>query len=196
MYVVTKSISSKAPSCSSLRNWLLFWASLRLAVSVLWTGFFIIATFEMMNYYWLRPEEIDIMYNNAETTHMFVFGVCAVAWQLVELGMIVLFIVAGVKKSASLYRVYFYYSILTLIMYIISMFLCFKLSYSDGHYFGEIYLTYHINELPFVHDDTAFVVAFIIDICFELLLIKLIKKMMDKYSPVKPIEDNATCEKV
>ena len=48
------------------------------------------------------------------------------------------------------------------------MFLCSYLVYDDGHYIGEIYLTFHINELSIIPDDyfgIAFIVSAAIDVC-------------------------------
>lgn len=179
-----------APSCSSLRCWLLFWGSLRLAVSVLWTGVMMIMTYQTFDYYWYQKREREAV------PSVLAFGVVAAVLQLLEFGMIITFMVAGIKKSASLYRVYYRYCILTLTNYILAVVLVLALDYENGHYFGAIYISYHIDELPIVDDDDlfgAFGVAAILNICFELLLINLIKRLIQKYSYV---ENSVTCEKV
>ncbi|KAJ8719425.1 hypothetical protein PYW08_011600 [Mythimna loreyi] len=175
--------------CSSLWFWLLIWASLRLAVAVIWITLLMTMTYQSFSHYWAHRASIDGFPKDLR------FNIIAVILQLVEFTMIVTFVVAGMKNSVSLYRLYYCYSIVALIIYIIAMTLCFVPIYENGPCYGEMYLSYHISILiaMLAHCEFLFNYTPVLNICLDVLLICLVKKLINKYSHV---EEKATCQKV
>lgn len=151
---------------------LLVWAFFRLAISSLWTGTLVLATAAHL----LSP-------HSREPPSRLFFGAFAIVVQLIEFAMLVTFIVAGFKKSASLYRTYYWYCILSFTIYVLSATLCLALGYDKGHYFGELYLFYHVLDVAGVigNDELVFFIASIVDVGLEILLICLVKMLINNY---------------
>ncbi|KAF9420151.1 hypothetical protein HW555_003564 [Spodoptera exigua] len=175
------SISNKAGdqdgTLLSTRRCLLTWAFVRLIVSLLWTGMVILVTVVTIIHY--NDED------NLNDKDRLLFEVPAIAVQMVEIGMLITFIVAGFKKSAKLYDVYYRYCILTLVLYVGAVTISFFVEYRNCHYLLENYITYHFVDVVDVFgmaEALLFGTIAVIDICLEILLLRLIKKLILKYS--------------
>ncbi|XP_035437497.2 uncharacterized protein LOC118267545 [Spodoptera frugiperda] len=174
------SISNKAGEDSTLfstRRCLLAWAFIRLIVSLLWTGLLILVTVVTIIHYYDKDAENE--------RDRLLFEVPAIVVQMVEIGMLVTFIVAGFKKSAKLYDVYYRYCILTLMLYIGAVAISFFVEYKHSHFLLENYITYHFVDFVYlfgIPDALVFGSLAVIDICLEILLLRLIKKLILKYS--------------
>uniref|UniRef100_A0A2A4JK03 Uncharacterized protein n=1 Tax=Heliothis virescens TaxID=7102 RepID=A0A2A4JK03_HELVI len=167
---------------TNLRFILMEWAIIRLAVSILWTGMIIkgiVLVLTLMNKENVRFQ-IAPQYVIAQ---QFV----DIAIQLVEIGMVGAFIMAGFKKSVTLYRLYYRYCIVTLSIYVVVVILVMVLGYDTGHYFAEIYLTYHTLDFSYIIGYPikdyfhAFLYIALADMMLEVLLIFLVRKMVLRY---------------
>lgn len=153
------------------------WAFIRLIVSLLWTGLLILVTVVTIIHYYDKDAENE--------RDRLLFEVPAIVVQMVEIGMLVTFIVAGFKKSAKLYDVYYRYCILTLMLYIGAVAISFFVEYKHSHFLLENYITYHFVDIVYlfgIPDALVFGSLAVIDICLEILLLRLIKKLILKYS--------------
>ncbi|XP_047028334.1 uncharacterized protein LOC124636326 [Helicoverpa zea] len=179
-YIESKSADEGNP-CLNIRYFLLAWGFLRLVCSLLWTGLIIMSTI------WTIGNEDKKERYYIDTKYLIPQEFISIAIQVVEVMMIVTFIVAGFKKSVELYRAYYRYCLVTFGIYIAVVVLIMVLGYDSGHYFAEVYLTYHIADFcqifGYIIRDLAkpFFVVSAIDILLEVLLIRLVKKMVIRY---------------
>ncbi|PZC82181.1 hypothetical protein B5X24_HaOG210989 [Helicoverpa armigera] len=108
--------------------------------------------------------------------------------------MIITFVVAGLKKDVDLYRAYYRYCLVTFAIYIVVIVLIMVLGYDSGHYFAEVYLTYHVADFSqifgYIIRDLGkpFFIVSSIDILLEVLLIRLVKKMVVRYEEDNDVE--------
>ncbi|XP_022826750.1 uncharacterized protein LOC111356575 [Spodoptera litura] len=174
---ITNKAGGEDSTLLSTRRCLLTWAFVRLIVSLLWTGIVILVTIITIVHYHDK--------NYVNDKDRLLFEVPAIVTQMVEIGMLVTFIVAGFKKSVKLYDVYYRYCILTLMLYIGAVTISFFVEYKHSHYLLENYITYHFvdfGDVFSIPDALVFGSAAVIDICLEILLLRLIKKLILKYS--------------